>query len=72
MNVLEKINLISSIKDGKQKFINEYEMVQSHLDRLYTASNQEKFIEEMRFYDFIVNQWDDYRFNMEKKHLNLN
>ncbi len=72
MNVLEKISLISSIKDGKQKFINEYEMVQSHLDRLHSTSNDEKFVDEMRFYDFIVNQWDEYRFNMEKKHLNLN
>ncbi len=72
MTILEKANLLNSVVKQKQKLIDEYDNVESHYRDLYGYTNREKFIEEMEFYNFIISKWDEYKFNVEKKHLNLN
>ncbi|MDN5215335.1 hypothetical protein QQ020_24865 [Fulvivirgaceae bacterium BMA12] len=72
MNVLEKTTLLNSIKKEKQRLIDDYDNVESHYKSLYGYTNREKYIKEMEFYNFIISKWDEYKFNTEKKHLNLN
>ncbi len=72
MTILEKANLLNSVVKQKQKLIDEYDSVESHYRDLYGYTNREKFIEEMEFYNFLISKWDEYKFNVEKKHLNLN
>ncbi len=72
MNILEKTNLLNSVNKEKTKLIEEYDRIESHYRNLYGAFDHDRYIKEMEFYNFLISKWDEYKFTIEKKHLNLN
>lgn len=72
MTILDKTNLLNSVTKERNKLLEDYTSVDSHYRELYGHHDEDKYHEEMEFYKFLISKWDEYKFNMEKKHLNLN
>jgi len=72
MTILEKTNLLNSVVKKKKKLIEDYNKVDEHYRNLYGDQDHHKYIKEMEFYNFLISKWDEYKFNLEKKHFNLN
>ncbi|MDN5200955.1 hypothetical protein QQ008_06275 [Fulvivirgaceae bacterium BMA10] len=71
MTVLEKTAILSSVNRSKEKLEYEYEMVENHYKSV-CAGDHEKYREEMEFYNFILEQWDQYKIKVEKDSLSYN